>query len=191
MSTFPKNNRPKENKKKNLIRPSLKGNQYFNKPFCKKAGVFFPGEVVPYVWHGVGMVGMVGWPRDPCQDAPFRWLRHESGVHRVQRIPVTERKGRMQTSSVAVVLLPVAEEAAPELMCQFEELMGYGDFTLPETNSSPPKIGHTKRVIVFQPSIFRCMLVSGRVKYQTVFAREQEIVSCFWEHVKLMLVKVQ
>ena len=46
------------------------------------------------------------------ENAPFGWLRHESGVHRVQRVPVTERKGRMQTSSVAVVLLPVAEEAA-------------------------------------------------------------------------------
>eukprot|EP00435_Cladocopium_sp_Y103_P033083 s756_g8.t1 len=45
------------------------------------------------------------------ENAPFGWLRHESGVHRVQRVPVTERKGRMQTSSVAVVLLPVAEEA--------------------------------------------------------------------------------
>ncbi len=55
------------------------------------------------------------------QDAPFGWLRHESGVHRVQRIPVTERKGRMQTSSVAVVLLPVAEEAAP---CQRNIVLG-------------------------------------------------------------------
>ncbi|CAK9025502.1 unnamed protein product, partial [Durusdinium trenchii] len=45
------------------------------------------------------------------ENAPFGWLRHESGVHRVQRIPVTEKKGRMQTSSVSVVLLPVAEEA--------------------------------------------------------------------------------
>ncbi len=29
-------------------------------------------------------------------------------------------------------------------------------FTLPETNSSPLKIGHPKRKVVFQPSIFRC-----------------------------------
>ena len=36
--------------------------------------------------------------------------------------------------------------------------------TLPETNSSPLKIGLPKRKIVFQPSIFRCeLLVSGRV----------------------------
>ena len=35
----------------------------------------------------------------------------------------------------------------------------------PETNSSPLKIGHPKRKLVFQPSIFRCeLLVSGRVE---------------------------
>ena len=48
----------------------------------------------------------------PCveETAPYGWLRHESGVHRVQRVPSTERKGRMQTSSTAVVILPVAEK---------------------------------------------------------------------------------
>ena len=34
--------------------------------------------------------------------------------------------------------------------------------TLPETNSSPLKIGHPKRKLVFQPSIFRCENVSFR-----------------------------
>ena len=47
------------------------------------------------------------------ENAPYGWLRHESGVHRVQRVPVTESKGRMQTSGVAVVLLLVAGEAVP------------------------------------------------------------------------------
>lgn len=41
----------------------------------------------------------------------FGWLRFESGVHRVQRIPETDRKGRMQTSGATVVVLPVAIEA--------------------------------------------------------------------------------
>ena len=40
----------------------------------------------------------------------------------------------------------------------------YKIYTLPETNSSPLKIGHPKRKFVFQPSIFRCeLLVSWRV----------------------------
>ena len=37
-------------------------------------------------------------------------LRWESGVHRVQRVPVTESQGRLQTSTVTVAVLPEAEE---------------------------------------------------------------------------------
>ncbi len=37
-------------------------------------------------------------------------LRHESGVHRVQRVPVTEASGRIHTSAVSVAVLPEAEE---------------------------------------------------------------------------------
>lgn len=37
-------------------------------------------------------------------------LRWESGVHRVQRVPATEANGRVHTSTVAVVVLPLSEE---------------------------------------------------------------------------------
>lgn len=37
-------------------------------------------------------------------------LRYESGVHRVQRVPVTESQGRVHTSAVTVAVLPEAEE---------------------------------------------------------------------------------
>ena len=37
-------------------------------------------------------------------------LKHESGVHRVQRVPVTESGGRIHTSTASVAVLPVAEE---------------------------------------------------------------------------------
>ena len=37
-------------------------------------------------------------------------LRYESGVHRVQRVPVTESQGRIHTSAVTVAVLPEAEE---------------------------------------------------------------------------------
>lgn len=36
-------------------------------------------------------------------------LRWESGVHRVQRVPATEASGRLHTSTVAVLALPLAE----------------------------------------------------------------------------------
>jgi len=45
----------------------------------------------------------------------FRKLRYESGVHRVQRVPVTEASGRIHTSTVTVAILPEAEEVDVEL----------------------------------------------------------------------------
>ncbi|KAJ2923449.1 hypothetical protein H1R20_g13643, partial [Candolleomyces eurysporus] len=42
--------------------------------------------------------------------AAYDHLRWESGVHRVQRVPATESKGRVHTSAVAVVVLPLMEE---------------------------------------------------------------------------------
>ena len=42
--------------------------------------------------------------------AVYRALKYESGVHRVQRVPVTESQGRIHTSTVTVAVLPEAEE---------------------------------------------------------------------------------
>ena len=40
----------------------------------------------------------------------FAVLKHESGVHRIQRVPATESQGRIHTSTASVAVLPVAEE---------------------------------------------------------------------------------
>ncbi|MBM4038743.1 MAG: PCRF domain-containing protein, partial [Planctomycetes bacterium] len=45
----------------------------------------------------------------------YKHLRHESGVHRVQRVPVTEASGRRHTSTVTVAVLPAAEEEEIEV----------------------------------------------------------------------------
>ena len=42
-------------------------------------------------------------------------LRYESGVHRVQRVPVTESSGRIHTSAASVAVLPEAEEVDIEI----------------------------------------------------------------------------
>ncbi|MDD3035437.1 MAG: PCRF domain-containing protein, partial [Candidatus Saccharimonadaceae bacterium] len=39
-------------------------------------------------------------------DSPYATLKFESGVHRVQRVPVTESQGRIHTSTVTVAVLP-------------------------------------------------------------------------------------
>src|ERR671933_386660 len=43
-------------------------------------------------------------------DKVYSRLKHESGVHRVQRVPQTEASGRIHTSAVTVAVLPEAEE---------------------------------------------------------------------------------
>ena len=48
-------------------------------------------------------------------DGVFRFLKYESGVHRVQRVPDTETQGRIHTSTATVAVLPEAEEVDVEL----------------------------------------------------------------------------
>jgi peptide chain release factor 1 len=45
----------------------------------------------------------------------YRRMRFESGVHRVQRIPVTEASGRIHTSTATVAVLPQAEEVEVQI----------------------------------------------------------------------------
>ncbi|RHZ36987.1 PCRF domain-containing protein [endosymbiont GvMRE of Glomus versiforme] len=40
----------------------------------------------------------------------YKYLKNEAGVHRVQRVPVTENKGRLQTSTASVVILPEIQD---------------------------------------------------------------------------------
>ena len=48
-------------------------------------------------------------------DGAYSKLKHESGGHRVQRVPVTESSGRIHTSSATVAVLPEAEEVDIEV----------------------------------------------------------------------------
>ena len=74
-----------------------------------------------------------GWKVEPVEASPsdvggfkevvfkvtgeevFRFLKYESGVHRVQRVPTTETQGRIHTSTATVAVLPEAEEVDVEL----------------------------------------------------------------------------
>ncbi|GMB10303.1 MAG: peptide chain release factor 1 [Candidatus Improbicoccus devescovinae] len=48
-------------------------------------------------------------------DCAYSQLKHESGVHRVQRVPETETQGRVHTSTVTVAVLPEAEDVEIEI----------------------------------------------------------------------------
>ena len=57
-------------------------------------------------------------------------LKYESGVHRVQRIPVTESGGRIHTSTATVAIMPEAEEVDVELDlndCRFDVFRSSGN----------------------------------------------------------------
>lgn len=45
----------------------------------------------------------------------YKYLKFEAGVHRVQRVPITESQGRIHTSTVTVAVLPEAEESDIEI----------------------------------------------------------------------------
>jgi peptide chain release factor 1 len=48
-------------------------------------------------------------------DGVWAHLKYEGGVHRVQRVPVTESQGRIHTSAAGVVVLPEAEDVEVEV----------------------------------------------------------------------------
>ncbi|KAM9939670.1 hypothetical protein OXX80_000837 [Metschnikowia pulcherrima] len=62
-------------------------------------------------------------------DAPeaYNFLRYESGIHRVQRIPATETKGRIHTSTAAVVVLPKVSEGNEQSLKEDERQFAPGE----------------------------------------------------------------
>src|SRR3989344_1557039 len=55
----------------------------------------------------------------------YKKLGHESGVHRVQRIPETEKSGRVHTSTATVAVLPKAKESDVEIKTEDIEITFY------------------------------------------------------------------
>ncbi len=69
------------------------------------------GWKVEILSHSVaGMGGLKEIIAAIAGDRVYSQLKYESGVHRVQRVPVTESQGRIHTSAVTVAILPEAEE---------------------------------------------------------------------------------
>ena len=49
----------------------------------------------------------------------YSLLRHEGGVHRIQRIPRTEKAGRVHTSTATVAVLPQPDEVKPQIKISY------------------------------------------------------------------------
>ena len=65
-------------------------------------------EIVEMEESGIGGVSRAVFNIN--EQGAYSQLKHESGVHRVQRVPATESQGRIHTSTVTVAVLPEAEE---------------------------------------------------------------------------------
>lgn len=61
------------------------------------------------------------------EPSSYNILRHESGVHRVQRVPATETKGRTHTSTAAVVVLPKLSEGNEQSLLEDERQFQPGE----------------------------------------------------------------
>ena len=56
-----------------------------------------------------------GPARDGASKNVYKLMRYETGVHRVQRVPATEKNGRVHTSTASVAILPIKKKVAFEI----------------------------------------------------------------------------
>ncbi|MEI6835748.1 MAG: peptide chain release factor 1 [Candidatus Falkowbacteria bacterium] len=79
--------------------------------FCEKRGLKI--EVLDSSMIGIGGYKEVVF--SVIGQGAFGVMKYEAGTHRVQRVPETEKQGRVHTSTATVVVLPEAEEVDIEL----------------------------------------------------------------------------
>lgn len=76
----------------------------------------------------------VAYPEEGCisvieGDSVYRHLHHEIGVHKVQRVPITDGSGKMQTSTAVVKLLPILDPVSVQVYendCKIDFVRGSG-----------------------------------------------------------------
>lgn len=110
-------------------------------------------------------------------DAPYSKLKFEGGVHRVQRVPVTESQGRIHTSTVTVAVLLEAEETDIEispndLRVDIYRSSGHGDRAANDNRFSHASL-HLPTGMIVSPTRMRNHRSKNREKAMSVLLRSR------------------
>ena len=123
-------------------------------------------------------------------------LKHESGVHRVQRVPITEASGRIHTSTATVAVLPEVEEVEikidpADLRIDVYRSSGPGGQHM-QKNATAVRITHLPTGITvacesersqFQNKEIAMRILSSRLLEREIRRREEEMARLKGKHV--------